>query len=262
VVDLSNNNNLLASKGGTRYNLELMAPLAFDLAYLVTNAPMSAEDRIAEYTLGLTIFTAVLAIVSCVQIWFLIRSDKTARVVAEAAKKSAEMAEASVVAGSRAVVSALDIVSFWERDTTNNHYNWRFCPQWVNSGKTPTKNMRLYTACELRNTPLPPGFDFNQIVEPPGRGLLAPSAQRLGGRAPFGAAITPQDIADVQESRKFLYVWGWARYFDIFPDTPEHTTMFCWRIHPIGDPFASGPDHGAPPMQFPNFHHDEGNQAT
>ena len=55
--------------------------------------PISAEDRIADYTEYLAAFTFLLAVVSSVQIWFLIRADKTARFTADAAKLSANVAE-------------------------------------------------------------------------------------------------------------------------------------------------------------------------
>jgi hypothetical protein len=56
--------------------------------------PNSAEDRIADYTWWLSAFTLALVVVSAVQIRFLIRADKTARIAAEAAVKSASAATA------------------------------------------------------------------------------------------------------------------------------------------------------------------------
>lgn len=54
--------------------------------------PESAEDRIADYTWWLGTFTCALVLVSTVQIGFLIRADKTARISANAAKTSADAA--------------------------------------------------------------------------------------------------------------------------------------------------------------------------
>jgi hypothetical protein len=51
--------------------------------------PESPEDRIADYTAALALFTAVLMLVSSAQIYFLCRADKTARISANAAKQSA-----------------------------------------------------------------------------------------------------------------------------------------------------------------------------
>ena len=92
--------------------------------------------------------------------------------------------------------------------------------------------------CDIRNIPLPEGFDFPHDATQIGTGLLAPKSESLGGLAPRmpGAAISPQDILDAQHGRKILYVWGWAKYFDVFPNTQEHTTRFCWLIIPGGNP--------------------------
>jgi hypothetical protein len=139
----------------------------------------SADDRIVNYTLWLMIFTGVLAVVSAVQIGFLIRADKTARISAEAAKKSVDISEASMIAGARAFVSTAELVPTWEHDKTTGRYSWRFRPTWKNSGNTPTKNLKLYSACELRNTPLPQGFDFDQTITAPGVGLIPPQSENL-----------------------------------------------------------------------------------
>lgn len=50
------------------------------------------EDPVAFYTFVLSIFTGLLFIVSSAQIFFLVRSDKTARITAEAANLSAKAA--------------------------------------------------------------------------------------------------------------------------------------------------------------------------
>jgi hypothetical protein len=145
-------------------------------------------------------------------------------------------------------------------------YNWRFRPIWQNSGDTPTRNMVMHVTCELRNTVLPSGFDFNYPTTQTGTGLLAPKSTSMGGIAPNYpvAAITPQDILDVQHRRKFLYLWGWVRYHDVFPDTPQHITRFCWLIVPTGNPLVYTP--GQTPnlphsLSFGNIHHSEGNCA-
>jgi hypothetical protein len=53
-------------------------------------AQISADDRIANYTEWLAVLTGGLVVVSAIQIRFLIRSDKTARISGDAAKQSAD----------------------------------------------------------------------------------------------------------------------------------------------------------------------------
>jgi len=53
---------------------------------------ISADKRIADYTMWLAIFTGLLVAVSGVQGYFLLRADKTARITAKAAKTSIALA--------------------------------------------------------------------------------------------------------------------------------------------------------------------------
>jgi hypothetical protein len=180
--------------------------------------------------------------------------------------RQARLTKEALIADKRSFVFAESIQPIWELDKPSGQYYWRFRPFWRNSGDTPTKRLTLYVDCELRNSLLPVGFNFNQTRIPPGTGMLGPKAGNLGGLAPHmpGVAITPQDILDIQNGRKFLYLWGWARYFDVFPETPQHITRFCWQMLSVGDPAAYTP-HQIPSLPgsliFPYVYHTEGNCA-
>jgi|SRR5215469_7572232 len=179
--------------------------------------------------------------------------------------RSTDLTRESFTANKRAFIFALGLNGFWERDGATGHYNWRFRPLWQNSGETPSKALRNYTGCELRTSPLPVGYNFKQGNG--SAGLIPPKATLSGGLAPQPPqpALTPQDILDVQAGRKFLYVWGWVKYHDVFPRTKEHVTRFCWLVTPVGDPFAYVPGSQPPPalggLTFQTIHHTEGNCA-
>ena len=181
-----------------------------------------------------------------------------------ATSRQAQLTREALIADKRAFVFPVDIVPQYDAlDPVTGEHNWRFRPAWRNSGDTPSKNLALYVDCELRNTPLPIGHNFIETRQP-GNGLLPPNSTMNGGAAPFGNAITPQDILDVQANRKFLYLWGWARYYDVFPETPQHVTRFCWQIFSIGNPHAFVP--GQNPSQpgsliFTYIHFLQGNCA-
>jgi hypothetical protein len=153
-----------------------------------------------------------------------------------ATSRQAELTREAFIADKRAFVFASGISPFYEPDPATSHFNWRIAPTWQNSGDTPTRALRIYTDCVFSNAPIPPTFDFN-YVDPnsrPGMGnMLGPKMVSIGGQAPHlphQTALTPQDILDIQNGRKFFYLWGWARYFDTLPGTREHSAesrRFC-----------------------------------
>src|SRR2546428_13887982 len=184
-----------------------------------------------------------------------------------AIRGQAHIAKEALITDKRAFVFAISLFYYWEPGPIAGLYNFRLRPQWQNSADTPTKRMTVYTACEIRNTPLPQGFAFVETTTP-GTGLLPPKNSQQGGVAPLPpqAAITPQDILDVQAGRKFIYLWGWAKYFDVFSGTSKHVTRFCWLIVVTGDPMTFNPNApGVPPapgtLAFTYLHHTEGNCA-
>src|SRR5260221_3514414 len=183
-----------------------------------------------------------------------------------ATTRQAELTKEALIADKRAFIFTNSLNGFWEQDPSTGLYNWRFRALWQNSGDTPTRHMVMHVACELRNAMLPPGFNFNYPTTQTGTAMLAPKSSSYGGIAPMSpaAAITRQDILDVQQGRKFLYLWAWARYFDVFPGTPQHITRFCWPIAPPGNPLAYTPcqvPNMPNSLSFGNIHHTEGTCA-
>jgi hypothetical protein len=37
-------------------------------------------------------------------------------------------------------------------------------------------------------------------------------------------------VEAIADKKLFMYLWGWARYNDIFPDTKRHITRYCWKV--------------------------------
>jgi hypothetical protein len=163
-----------------------------------------------------------------------------------ATSRQAKLTREAFVADKRAFLFATTFAQVWEPDKETGLYNWRLKPVLRNSGATPTKDMEMYVACV--KAMMPPVFELQGGVAP---------------RYP-GAAITPQDIIDSQAGRKFIYLWGWIRYRDIFPETEQHITRYCWLIMATGDPLKYVPNTpGQPPvpgtLAFSMTHHSEGN---
>lgn len=160
-----------------------------------------------------------------------------------ATTRQSDLTREALIADKRPFAFPDAINSYWEDSTSHpGHYDWRFRPVWQNSGDTAPKNLAIQSNCELRNTPLPMDYPFTSNVAT-GGGILGPKMRAPAGLAPAmpNPAISPQDIVDVEQGRKFLYLWGWARYEDGFPETPIHLTHFCWQIFPNGRPFEFVP---------------------
>jgi hypothetical protein len=183
-----------------------------------------------------------------------------------AIKEQSKLFQETLVANKRAFISADSFGQYWEQDILAERFNWRFRPSWRNAGQTPTKNATMYVSCEVRNAPLPPGYRFEFPKDEVATAFVSAEGGLFGSVAPRISAFTPQEIRDAAENRKFIYLWGWMRYNDVFPNTPQHITHFCWQIVTAGDPFGFIPNtQGQPPtlgtLTFNFLQYTEGNYA-
>jgi hypothetical protein len=102
---------------------------------------------------------------------------------------------------------------------------------WENSGDTPTKNMRMRFNRLVTPKILPDDFDFPDYEIDDIHILLGPKA--TVGTTPL--EISPEEMRAVREKESHLYVWGWAEYNDVFPNTKRHRTEFCQKWWVGGD---------------------------
>jgi hypothetical protein len=184
----------------------------------------------------------------------------------QALKEQAKITQQALITDKRPFVFAFALTAQWKRNE-EGIYVWKLRPQWRNTGETGTKQFAAFAHCEIRDTPLPLGYVFNYEGAIPGIGFIGPKMEHLGGITPVGDLyVTPRDIIESQNGRRFIYLWGWAKYTDVFPNTPEHTTHFCWNITVLGDPTTfnprvkePAPEKGA--LRFDYAQHLEGNYA-
>jgi hypothetical protein len=208
---------------------------------------------ITENSNGITAFAALIVAGFTITLW-------------SATNRQALLTKEALIGNNRAFVFVPSFGQYWERDPATNRYNWRLRPILRNSGGTPTRNMTMFVECEIRNTPLPAGYSFTPQAGNTATVTIPPNLDLQGGQVPRmpGAAITPQDIIDVQNGRKFIYLWGVLRYSDVFPRTRPHITRYCYIITATGDPLTFVPNTpGQPPtpgtLAFQMTHHSEGN---
>jgi hypothetical protein len=112
---------------------------------------------------------------------------------------------------------------------------FRINPIWENVGNTPTEDMEIYT------NPAKPVrliLDMTMPKTPDiSHGVLGPHATGFGG----SSFVSGQDLLDIRDGKLRLYIWGWTRYRDVFPGTPERQTRFCLIVNSLqGDPNVSG----------------------
>ena len=101
-----------------------------------------------------------------------------------------------------------------------------FAVDWENSGTTPTKDLTINIDSKAFNAqPVGDMFLDNK------RNLDVPLI--IGPKATISSDATRvfgEDLKSVREGKKFLFVWGRAKYRDIFTDTAIHRTRFVYEV--------------------------------
>jgi hypothetical protein len=103
-------------------------------------------------------------------------------------------------------------------------------PKWKNSGATPTRNLELRVTARQWEGPLPENHDYF-YQDDPVRGVIGPDANEWSAPQ-FFTRFPAQEAAT--EDQHAVYIWGEARYSDVFENTPRYT-RFCYRtrVHEI-----------------------------
>ena len=104
--------------------------------------PSPPDERIAYWTISLAAFTGVLAVVSSVQIFFLIRADKATQTAIDAATSANKINIQSVVTDNRAWI-IVDGFEVTQRPTNKGRFTEMLVSvAWCNIGKTPALNCK------------------------------------------------------------------------------------------------------------------------
>jgi len=209
------------------------------LQRLSTIPGRTLDDPIAFYAFVVTIVAALLALLSLIQIGFLIRLGKTLRRSADAAKQTSEAA----MAGPRAYVVPKRYFNLPDDPKLKlQGRNLKFGVHWTNIGNLPTRNLRNHIDYKILEGKLPDDFEFPDNASPiASETLLVPKQAVAGPHIPRDWDITADQMDSIRSGGKNLYIFGWAKYFDGFPGTPERVTKFCYLVRATVDrdpPFA------------------------
>jgi len=187
-----------------------------------TNQPgWSGWYKNPEYVFGvcLTIFTFILTTSTVYQAT--VMEDQS-----EAMLESNRINREALVSVQRAFVFPKQQPIGAMRDANNNIALLSFAVDWENSGSTPTKDLTI-------------NIDSKAFDAPP-KGDMFPDNKRnldipliIGPKATISSDSTRvfgEELKAVQDGKKFLFVWGRARYRDIFTGTDIHRTRFVYEV--------------------------------
>jgi hypothetical protein len=131
---------------------------------------------------------------------------------------------------------------------------WTFSFEWHNSGPTRARrylnhvSWNTYVAFE---GDLPPEFVFDDTGQPmAGPVYIPPEGSTWSEPLYVEAAI----LEAVRVKQLRLFVWGWCTYRDIFPQSDDRETQFCFELNRVdGDPYEHPPDAATKPTIFFSF---------
>jgi hypothetical protein len=190
-------------------------------------------------TLLLALLTGALARAAYRQIRESRQSIDATVKLADAAAEHAGHAERAIKVTEESAVRQLRAYVFVKEMKYASHFNpvgqyiwWSITPIWENSGATFTRELFININSSLRDDDLPDDFKF-----PPSE-IAYNSPTLIGPRSSIIGAevhIVGEDLTAVRDGKKHLFVWGWAKYHDVFSGTPERVTKFCHIVLVRGD---------------------------
>jgi hypothetical protein len=202
----------------------------------------AADERIAAYTWWLAAFTCALVVVSAVQIRFLIRTDKTARITAEASGLNARTATAvelpivflskiELFQADRLVIQGDPFIKLVEAVIPPKEC--RLALTFRNYGRTPARAEQLCIAHVIANE-LPPEPEYF-LVTLLSTGTIIGADREISGD-PFGRIIYLSDAerGAIEAKGARLWVYGMIQFRD-FLGKP-HTHRFCAKWWGFDDP--------------------------
>jgi hypothetical protein len=118
-------------------------------------------------------------------------------------------------------------------DAETNSIWWSIHPIWKNGGVTPAMEVSINTSSIILNEKMDDNFKLHDDFVCSHETIIGQNTIMEGRAIP----ITSADIIAIRNGEKFFYIWGSAKYKDVFPNTPVRITRFCSTIHStLGDP--------------------------
>ncbi len=153
-----------------------------------------------------------------------------------ATRSLAQTSKEALVSVQRAFIFAtgFDGIRMPDPNDPNKIGSLEFSVTLENSGTTPTRDMQMHYSWLTPDMALPDSFPYPDL----GDGKNSPVALGPRGIAHTTPIQIPAPIiAKIIARQSHLYIWGWTRYRDVFPNSKPHITRFCTEITGFqGDP--------------------------
>jgi hypothetical protein len=196
-------------------------------------SPKSADDRIADSTWWVAAFTCALVVISAVQINFLLRADQTARISADAAKRSADAA----IGVELPILVPSMIALFREPGVHGKVVGY---PGPISIFKINFKNFgrssaELVSQCiewtVVEKLPEIPVYKSNFPFIP---GTFVEHGHNLPATVQnFIISLQPDEIEAISKETKFLWVYGYLSFKDFLGS--NHDQRWCAKWQAFGD---------------------------
>jgi hypothetical protein len=185
--------------------------------------------KIAEWSIAAA--TVGLLFINIFQLGAAKKAAKAAEAGAVAAQNAADIAKRSLESTQRAFITFspnLAVTGIRNKPGGDRIIEWSFSVPIENSGVTPTKGMHLHVDTVNYGfiSGLPANFKYPDTGSKPTLVVLGPKQQTGSGQVD----VLPDVIDAMKNQKRRVYFYGWARYRDVFPNTPEHVTKFCFEM--------------------------------
>lgn len=160
------------------------------------------------------------------------QADQTTN-LAGATKSLAQTSKDALVSVQRAFVFPAPSVATVYKPQTTELMSIELQPVWANVGETPTRHLLAHSSDFESPVEMPDTFDFSSNDLWDAGMAHVPTPIFIGPKGSAGGHTTSVPLATIEEiadKKIYLYLWGWARYNDIFPNTKRHITRYCWKI--------------------------------
>ena len=179
----------------------------------------------------MAIFSGILSGFGLLQIGFLIRSDKTARIAAEAAELSARAAVAIELPIIKMSLSALSNGATLENKIRTDHISVHFVT-FTNLGRTKAFPVELRYGFAIKTLPEKPkytfvdAFKYDDIFD-------APSPKEFRKFLSQSYVLAIDAWSDIRSGKLPVWFFCELAYLDFMQDR-ERNAAYCWRWEPLG----------------------------